>query len=109
VTIAPAIIAAAVALVVAVLTPTVTSLRARRQAINDKFDEAIAALLLVQGARHIATSIARHYHPGTDQEYRAFTVKTAEDSISEFIKKTADARDTLAALRACLRRVGVLT
>src|SRR3954454_17848777 len=54
----PAIIAASVALVVAVLTPLVTSLRTRRQAIHDRFDAALAALLMAQAARHTPTGMA---------------------------------------------------
>lgn len=97
-TVAPAIIAASVALVVAVLTPAVTSLRARREAINAKFDVALSSLLLVQAARHVATSINREYHPGTDQEYSLFTVRMAENSISYFVDQTVEARTALAAI-----------
>lgn len=97
-TLAPAIIAASVALVVAVLTPAVASLRARRQAINEKFDAAISALLMVQATRHVATGIDRQYHPGDDEEFRRFTVRMAEESISDFIAQTTAARAALAAI-----------
>lgn len=93
-----AIIAASVALVVAVLTPAVTFLRARREAINAKFDAAVAALLLVQAARHIATGIDRSYYPGTDEEYQRFKLKTSEASISNFVDQTVAARGALADL-----------
>lgn len=93
-----AIIAASVALIVAVLTPAVTSLRARREAINGQFDAAVSALLLVQAARHIATGIDRKYHPGTDDEYREFKLKMVEDSISNFVQQTVAAREVLADL-----------
>jgi succinate dehydrogenase hydrophobic anchor subunit len=62
--ISAAVIAASVAIIVAFLTPAVTSLRARRQAINDKFDAAIAALLLVQAARHAASGTVDAIHTG---------------------------------------------
>jgi hypothetical protein len=97
-TLAPAVIAASVALIVAVLTPAAASLRARRQAINEKFDAAISALLMVQATRHVATGIQRRYHPGDDKEYRRFTVRMAEESISEFIAQTAAARAALASI-----------
>ena len=102
VTLVPAIIAAAVSLLVSVLaaflTPAVTSLRARRESINKKFDAAIEALLLVQAARHTPMHIQRNYHPGTDEEHRLFTVQMAENSISEFIEQTTRARYALAAI-----------
>lgn len=94
----PAIVAASVALIVAVLTPAATSLRARRQEVDQKFDAAISALLLVQATRHIASSIARQYHPGTDGEYRTFIVSMSESSITKFIEQTGNARAALAAL-----------
>lgn len=101
-TIAPAIIAAAVSLVVsvmtAVLTPAVTSLRIRREAISARFDAAIEALLLVQAARQAPRSIDRRYHTGTDEEYRLFTIQMTENSILKFIEKTTAARSALAAI-----------
>lgn len=94
-TLAPAIIAAAVALVVAVLTPAVTSLRGRRQAIDLLFDQAIAALLLAQAARQISTGIARSYHPGSDEQYERFQVAMVEDSITHFVHQMRLARAAL--------------
>lgn len=91
-----ATIAASVALIVAVLTPSVTSLRARREAISAKFDAAVSALLLVQAARHIATRIDRKYYPGTDEEYQQFNLKMAENSLSNFVEETVAARGVLA-------------
>ena len=102
VTIVPAIIAASVSLVVsvvaAVLTPAVTSLRDRREAINMKFDAALQSLLLAQAARHIPSSIQRHYHRGDDEEFRLFTVRMSENSILRFIAETTQARAALAAI-----------
>jgi hypothetical protein len=101
-TLAPAIIAAAVSLVVSVLTvfltPAVTSLRVRREAINTKFDAAIEALLLVQAARHAPMTMQRGSYQGTDEEYRLFTLKMAENSLSQFIEQTTRARSALAAI-----------
>lgn len=101
-TLVPAIIAAAVSLVVSVLTafltPAVTSLRVRREAINAKFDAAIDALRLAQAARNAPRSMQRGFYPGTDEEYRLFTLKMAENSISRFIEQTAHARAALAAI-----------
>jgi hypothetical protein len=95
---ATAIIAGAVALVVAVLTPAVTSLRARRQEIDRLFDEAINALLLVQAARHISTGIDRRYHPGADEQFHDFLVRMSENSIEYFITETRRARGALVAV-----------
>lgn len=101
-TLAPAIIAAAVSLVVSVLTafltPAVTSLRVRREEVNTKFDAAIEALLLVQAARQTATGMQRGSYPGTDEEYQLFILKMAENSISQFVEQTRQARFALAAI-----------
>lgn len=94
----PAIIAASVAVVVSVLTPSVTSLRARRQAINERFDAGLAALLLVQAARWSPTSMSERPTDATDAEYRAFNVRVREKGIEHYIEKTADAKAALAAL-----------
>lgn len=54
----PAIIAAAVALMVAFITPAVTNLRARRQAVTDKFDTAVSALLILHAYRNTPTGLS---------------------------------------------------
>lgn len=101
-TLAPAIIAASVSLVISVLTafltPAVTSLRTRRESVNKKFDTAVDSLLLVQAARQAARSSARSYHSGNDEEYRLFNVQLSEKSITEFIDQTTQARYALAAV-----------
>lgn len=93
-----ALIAASVALVVAGVTPAFSSLRARREGINQKFDEAISSLLLVQAARHIETNIERSYHPGTKEEHRQFELAMAEHAISRFVNQHVEARTALAAI-----------
>lgn len=98
VSIVAALIAASVAVVVAVLTPAISSLRARREAIDAKFDAAIASLLLVQAARYIEMNIDRSYHPGTDEEHRLYRVTMAESSISRFVYQHVEARTALAAI-----------
>jgi succinate dehydrogenase hydrophobic anchor subunit len=101
--ISAAIITASVAFIVgvvaAVLTPAATSLRARRQAIQDKFDAAIAALLLVQAARHAASGMAQRPAGWTDEEHREFNFRMHERSITYYLDKTAEAKAALAALQ----------
>lgn len=45
-----------------------------------------------------ASRVRREYHKDTDEEYRQFTVKMAEDSITYFIDQTVAARAALADL-----------
>ncbi|GAA1390256.1 hypothetical protein GCM10009613_30550 [Pseudonocardia kongjuensis] len=96
--ISAAIIAASVALVVAFLTPTVTSLRARRQAVHDKFDAALSALLLVQASRQRPQGLKATPAGWTPQEHRALNLRTAESGFEFHIKCTADAKVALAAI-----------
>lgn len=96
--ISAAIIAASVALVVAFLTPTVTSLRTRRQAVHDKFDAALSALLLVQAARHTPTGMAQTPSGWTSEEHRALNRRMNEKGIEFFVEKSADAKVALAAI-----------
>jgi hypothetical protein len=99
-----AIISASVALVVAILTPTVTSavasLRARRQAVDDKFDAAITALLRVQAARHFAADTpgvgVRAKWPQDAQA--SFHIELQQRGITHYIERTVEAREALAAL-----------
>ena len=95
---APAIIAASVAIVVSVLNPSVTSLRVRRQAINDRFDNAVAPLLLVQAARWSPTSMPTKPQGMTGAEHQAFNLRVREKGIEHYIEKTAEAKAALAAL-----------
>jgi hypothetical protein len=96
--ISAAIITASVALVVAFLTPTVTSLRARRQAVHDKFDSALAALLLVQAARHTPTGMQQTPAGWTPDEHRALDLRMNEKGIEFFVKSTAAAKVALVAI-----------
>jgi hypothetical protein len=97
--ISAAIIAASVAIIVAFLTPAVTSLRARRQAISDRFDAATAALLMVQAARQAASGMTQRPAGWTDEEHRAFNVRMHERSVEYYLDKTAEAKAALAALQ----------
>ncbi|MEG3633089.1 hypothetical protein [Micromonospora palythoicola] len=94
--ISTAIISASVALVVAFLTPTVTSLRARRQAIHDKFDAALAALLLAQAARHTPTGMAKQPSGWTPDEHRELNLRMSEKGLEFFVDCTAQAKRALA-------------
>jgi hypothetical protein len=96
----PAIIAASVALVVAVLTPAITSLRARRQAIADLFDDAVSALLLAQTSRHYPSGglPADQTAAWTRDEERKFTIRMGQTGIERWLQKQEDARLALARL-----------
>lgn len=96
----PAIISASVALVVSVLAPAFTALQRRRDDVHSRFDKALSSLLTVQAARHIATGIARDYHPGDDEEYRRFKLNMVEDSIRHFVQQTVAAREALSEIAA---------
>ncbi len=91
-------VAVLVAIVAAVLTPAVTSLRARRQNIHDKFDAATAALLLVQAARHTPTGMVLPPGGRTPDEHRALNLRMNEKGIEFFVATTADAKVALAAI-----------
>lgn len=43
---------------VAFITPAVTNLRARRQAVTDKFDTAVSALLILHAYRNTPTGLS---------------------------------------------------
>jgi hypothetical protein len=96
--ISAAVIAASVALVVAFLTPTVTSLRARRQAIHDRFDAAVSALLLVQAARWSPTGMRQTPAGWTPEEHRALNLRMNEKGVEFFVQCTADAKVALSAI-----------
>ena len=104
----PAIITASVALVAsvltAVITPAVTALRARRQAINDRFDAALAALLVVQAARHTPNS-ANAIPWFTAEDQQAVNQRLAEKGLHYFIDKTAEAKVAFAAVQAFVPEV----
>lgn len=91
-----AIITASVALLVgvaaAVLTPAVASLRARRQAIHDRFDAALAGLLLVQAARWSPTGMREAPGGRTPEEHRALDLRMNEKGIEFYVERTALAR-----------------
>jgi hypothetical protein len=103
--ISPAIIAASVAIVVAFLTPAATSLRARRQAIDERFDAALAALLLVRAARQIATGISLAPAGLTPDQHADFNRRMVERSIHYFLDKTADAEAALSEIETFVPEV----
>lgn len=96
----PAIIAASVALVVAVLTPAITSLRARRQAIADLFDSAVSALLLAQTSRHYPSGGLPPSQTASwgDQETRQFFIRMGQAGVERWLQNQEDARVALARL-----------
>ncbi len=93
-----AILAAAVAVIVAFLTPAVTSLRARRDAVSAKFDTALAALLLVQAARNYPTGMHHTRSDGSVHDNRALDQRLAEQCIEFFVSSTAAAKTALVAI-----------
>ena len=93
-----AIIAACVALVVAVLSPALESLRSRRQAIADKFDEAVAALLVSQTARHYPTNPGAVGASWESEEFRQYSVRMQQTGLEYFWRKQEEARAALARL-----------
>lgn len=101
-----AITAAAVALVVAILTPAMSSLRQRRDAVHAKFDNAVAAILRVQAARHIPSNIDHHYYPGDVTQHRAFVISVVEASINRFVEETTAARAALADIASYVPEIG---
>jgi len=84
--------------VAAVVTPAITSLRARRQAVHDKFDLAIAAMLLVQAARWSPTGMREAPAGRTPEEHRALDLWMNEKGIDFFVEKTAEAKVALVAI-----------
>ena len=101
----PVVVSASVAIVVAILTPAFVDLQRRRSLINDRFDCALSALLRVQASRHIANSIDQKYHPGTDEEWRAFNVRMTERTILTFVDETVSARNALVAIETYVPEV----
>jgi hypothetical protein len=96
---ASAIIAASVSLVVAVLTPTLSSWRARRQAIADLFDNASNSLLVAQVARlYAANTPGVPTEKWTDEERHKFAVRIQQQGVERFIQAQDDARVALARL-----------
>lgn len=91
-----AIISAMVAIVVAVLTPALQSRQQRRDAVHAKFDAAIAALLVVQGARHYPSDIPGVHYPGTDAQRAEYLRTTVERNVTRFMDLTAEAKTALA-------------
>jgi hypothetical protein len=100
--ISAAVITASVALLVgvvaAVVTPATTSLRARRQAVHDKFDAALAANLLVQAARWSPTGMRESPAGRTPEEHRALDLRMNEKGIEFFVERMADAKVALVAI-----------
>ena len=93
-----AVLAAAVAVIVAFLTPALTSLRARRDAVSAKFDAALAALLLVQAARHYPTGMHYTRSDGLAHDNHALDQRLAEQCIEFFVESTAAAKSALVAI-----------
>lgn len=100
--ISAAIITASVALLVgivaAVVTPAVTALRARRQAINDRFDAALAALLLAQASRWTPSGMAEAPGGRTPEEHREFNLRMNEKGIEFHVETMAAAKTALVAI-----------
>lgn len=96
--IAPAVIAASIAITVAFLTPAATSLRTRRAAINDKFDAALAALLLAQVARYSPRGMNDRPAGWTAEQHQVFNQRMSEKGVEHFIERTAEAKAALAAI-----------
>jgi len=105
----PALVAGAVALVVGLVTgcitlivawlnPSVTSLRARRQAVDAAFDKAVAALLMVQAARHYAGGVDAETHRGTPVQLEAFNLRQREAGIDRYLTRTDEAKLALVAV-----------
>lgn len=94
----PAIIAASVAIVVAVLTPALTSWRVRRQAVADLFDDAVAALLLAQTSRHHPSGAPAHMPHWTEKDRREFSVRVEQSGVERWIQAQERARAALARL-----------
>ena len=94
-----ATISASVALVVTVLTPALISLRARRQAVADLFDNAIAALLIAQSARHYPAG-GPHFETvdWTADEKQRFLVQLQQTGIARWLQTQEEARVALARL-----------
>ncbi len=91
-----AIISAMVAIVVAVLAPALQSRQQRRDAVHAKFDAAIAALLVVQAARHYPSDIPGVHYPGTDAQRADYLRTTVERNVTRFMDLTAEAKTALA-------------
>jgi hypothetical protein len=103
----PAIIAASVAFVVAILTPTLTSWRARRQAVADLFDDAVTALLVAQTSRHYpGGGLAPAYTAKwTEEERHQFDVEIAQSGVRRYLQWQEDARVALARLEPFIPEV----
>jgi len=91
-----AVISAAVAIVVAFLSPVFQSRRQRRDAVNAKFDTALGSLLTVQAARHFASGMSGVPYPGSTDQRAEFERQTAERGITTFIDLTGEAKSALA-------------
>lgn len=99
---ASAIMAASAALVVAVLTPSVTSLRARRQAINERFDAAVRSVLLAEAARDFPTRMEVTGTQLSADRFEEFLANFREKRLEYFVEKTMDATASLADLAVYL-------
>lgn len=93
-----AVISAAVAIVIAVLTPALQSRQQRRDAVHAKFDAATAALLIVQAKRHVPNGMPAHglTYPGSDDQRIDYNRVTVERGVTDFIDATSSAKAALA-------------
>jgi len=83
----------------AVLGPWVNARVARHDRIQARFDDAIAAVRVVQALRHFPTSIPHEYldpEGVADSEVLEFNRVTRRDSVTEFYRAMRDARTALA-------------
>lgn len=96
---ASAIIAASVSLIVAILTPVLTSWRARRQAVVDLFDSAVGALLVAQTTR-LYPSNGPHFQTvsWSEDETRQYLTRLQQRGIDRWLETQEDARLALARL-----------
>lgn len=95
----PAIIAASVSLVVAVMVPVLTSWRARRQAVADLFDAAISALLVAQTTRLYPSGGA--YFDTLDwsaDEKRQYVIRLQQMGLERWLQTQEEARLALSRL-----------
>lgn len=93
-----AIISAAVAIIIAVLTPALQSRQQRRDAVHAKFDAATAALLIVQAKRHVPNGLPESglSYPGNGDQRSDYNRTTVERGVTDFLEATGSAKAALA-------------
>lgn len=91
-----AVISAAVAITIAVLTPALQSRQQRRDAVHAKFDAATAALLMVQAMRHVPHGMPARLYPGTPTQFAEYNRAAVERGVTGFMSATSEAKAALA-------------